>query len=216
MTSYETNYFFVAENTCKWDLISADGCHLSSSQRPSVARTRNRFLAGVDSDVSGGRRDIFRWVTTGRAVTYGGVLKLGGGGLIGILLPIMNALFKLQEKPHLISPLFVKQKTYASCTASGHLYRASPNAREGSKPPKTRPSRITVSASSLGCSDRILIVWKKLYSMYRRSLPSYRANSEGLRPVWSSVRTSIFHIPFSSSEGSQTPATARQSPEQAT
>lgn len=46
--------------------------------------------------------------------------------------------------------------TYRAWTSPLHLYRASPNARVGSKPPRTRPLIITVCASSIGCSDCIL------------------------------------------------------------
>lgn len=45
---------------------------------------------------------------------------------------------------------------HIACTSCDHLYRASPKARVGSKPPKTLPRMMTVFASSAGCSDCIL------------------------------------------------------------
>jgi len=46
--------------------------------------------------------------------------------------------------------------THISCSSAGHLYRASPKARLGSKPPRMRPFRITSFLSSSGCSERTL------------------------------------------------------------
>lgn len=40
-----------------------------------------------DEDEEEGRKSSFRCVTTGRAVTYGGVLKSGGGPRKGLLFP---------------------------------------------------------------------------------------------------------------------------------
>lgn len=49
---------------------------------------------GVGGELGEGKVNL-RWVTTGRAVTYGGVLKSEGGGRIGLPLPFMNASLRL-------------------------------------------------------------------------------------------------------------------------
>jgi hypothetical protein len=46
--------------------------------------------------------------------------------------------------------------THAEFCSDVHLYTASPNARVGCNPPWTRPFRITLFASDLGCSAFIL------------------------------------------------------------
>lgn len=69
----------------------------SSSQSPSVARTKNFSEEdGFGCDDPGLGRQSFRCVTTGVAVTYGGVFNLVGGGRIFLSVPAMNALYKLQ------------------------------------------------------------------------------------------------------------------------
>jgi hypothetical protein len=70
----------------------------SSSQSPSVARIRN-FSEEDDSgfDDPGLGRESFRWVTTGVAVTYGGVFDADGVGRMGLPVPATNALYNLHR-----------------------------------------------------------------------------------------------------------------------
>ena len=70
---------------------------------------------------------------------------------------------------------------HISCSSAGHLYRASPNARVGSKPPSTRPLRITLSLSSAGCSERNLQRW-------------WSCGLNELRLVSGSSPISFFHV----------------------
>jgi hypothetical protein len=62
-----------------------------------VARTKKRmvFSAGCEPEVE--ESDIFRWVTTGQAVTYGGVLNSEGGCRIGFPFPTIKAWFRLRN-----------------------------------------------------------------------------------------------------------------------
>jgi hypothetical protein len=121
-----------------------------------VARTTKRIAPfGVDS--LSDEKDNFRCVTTGVAVTYGGVLNNGDGGDMGLLLPTMNAWLRLEKQSvRCMIMLQLGKDADSSCMGRDHLYRASPNARVGSSPPRTRPFRMTWSASSAGCSDCIL------------------------------------------------------------
>jgi hypothetical protein len=71
MAAYKTYNFIVAARTMlgisKQHTIEKS--YLSSSQRPSVARTKNRVAFCGGSEPSEVGSDIFRCVTTGRAVT---------------------------------------------------------------------------------------------------------------------------------------------------
>ena len=81
----------------KWPPTSATtSSDESSSQSPSVARTKNfSEEVGFGSDDPGLGRDIFWCVTTGVAMTYGGVFNPAGMGRV--VLPVLstNALCKL-------------------------------------------------------------------------------------------------------------------------
>lgn len=108
-----------------------------------MARTTKRIASfGVDS--SSDEKDNFRCVTTGVAVTYGGVLNNGDGGGMCLLLPTMNAWLRLAKKSVRVTiTLQLRRDADTSCMGRDHLYRASPNARVGSSPPRTRPFRMT-------------------------------------------------------------------------
>ncbi|KAH3670618.1 hypothetical protein OGAPHI_001133 [Ogataea philodendri] len=93
---------------------------VSISYRPSEAITRKSCFDGETSCV----------VTTGSAVTYGGVFKLAGSCL---------------PKNWLATLV---------CVPLSHLYLASPNALEGSNDPSTLPFLTTFG--SFGCSLRSL------------------------------------------------------------
>jgi hypothetical protein len=47
---------------------------------------------------TGGENESFRCVTTGRAITYGGVFNRAGGGRIGVPFPTRKASLKLKLK----------------------------------------------------------------------------------------------------------------------
>ena len=69
----------------------------SSSQSPSVARTKN-FSEEDDPDFDdpGVGRESFRWVMTGVAVTYGGVFNADGVERMVPPVPAINALYNLR------------------------------------------------------------------------------------------------------------------------
>lgn len=81
----------------KWPPTSATtSSDESSSQSPSVARTKNFSEEdgfGSDDPVLG--RESFRCVTTGVAVTYGGVFNPGRAGRTVLPVLSMNAFCKL-------------------------------------------------------------------------------------------------------------------------
>lgn len=81
----------------KWPPTSATtSSDESSSQSPSVARTRNfneEDGFGSDDPVLG--RESFRCVTTGVAVTYGGVFNPGRAERMALPVLSINALCKL-------------------------------------------------------------------------------------------------------------------------
>lgn len=63
-----------------------------------MARTKKRVVFSAGCKAEEGERDIFRWVTTGRAVTYGGVLNNEGGCRIGLPFPTIKASFRLRNQ----------------------------------------------------------------------------------------------------------------------